>query len=250
MRYQSSVSIPHNRRRVVAVLRLIAASLAIALTAVGPSKAICVCRLDPVANFGTFFVYLAEERATCTSPSGEGECSPPVLFLLVDAPGLPGQNCPDGECEELAGATSAAEANDDWTIPEPYPTDFSLHSISNSNPAYFAVFPSGERPAKAVRQDFTLFGPRGSKPIHVRTFKAERTLRLAGPGGKTIAKPYVYAVGAEFKDDDTSDNIIVGDDANRPGAAGKTTCRVFQHQYAGDTEPTEHMVLICKEDAK
>lgn len=211
----------------------------------------CTCRLYPVASFGTFFIYLAETRDSCVSPGGGGSCSPPTLFLMSAAPGLPPQSCSAGECVTenlLAAQQGGASTESDWALTGPYPSNFSFETISSSDAAHFAVFPGRGRPTKAVQQDFTLLGGEGGVDVHVRTFKAERTVRYTGSDQKKQSdRVIVYAVGAEFIDQDLADNIVIPYE-DHWGAEGRDHCLCFMHQYAGDDGGTDHMVLTVDPD--
>jgi hypothetical protein len=217
----------------------------------------CLCRLNPVANYISFFLYKYERRDTCESPEGQGDCSTPTITYLTGAPGLPMQACSLGECQPNAYSREAApeaapterDASDSvWAIPEPYGEDFGLHTISNSNPAYFALFPSGERPAQALSQDFTLRGVVDGRDAFVRVFKADISVSFSAEGGEVETRIIPSASGMEFTDRNTADNVVLPPGATEPAAEGQSYCRKFSHQFTGDREPTEVVVLLVGPD--
>ncbi|TWT95408.1 hypothetical protein Pla108_35560 [Botrimarina colliarenosi] len=217
----------------------------------------CVCRLNPVANYGSYFLYKVERRATCESPEGQGDCSPPSYSYVTGAPGLPAQSCSLGECQpnaysRPAPATGEPEEADPptpiWSITAPYAADFALHTLSNSNPAYFALFPSGERPATAVVQDFTLRGVIDGRDAYVRAFRADITVHFSAEGGESEPLTLAVASGMEFLDADPADNVVLAADATQPAVEGQPYCRRFAHRFAGDREPTEVVALLVSPD--
>jgi len=222
----------------------------------------CVCRLNPVANYVNYFLYKVERRATCESPEGVGDCSPPSYAYVTGAPGLPAQACSLGECQPNAythpappkgtpkSTTQQTTKAPLWAIPAPYPADFALHTLSNSNPAYFALFPSGERPADAAVQDFTLRGVVDGRDAFVRAFRADITIHFSAEAGADSSQTIRVASGMEFADPDTSDNVVLAAGATEPAADGQPCCRKFAHQFSGDREPTEVVVLLVAPDKK
>lgn len=222
----------------------------------------CVCRLNPVANYVTYFLYKVERRATCESPEGVGDCSAPTYAYVTGAPGLPAQACSLGECQPNAyfrpastngASTPVTERTTEsrlWAIPAPYSADFALHTISNSNPAYFAVFPSGERPADAAVQDFTLRGVIDGRDAYVRAFRADITIHFSAEAGAESSQTIRVGSGMEFNDDNISDNVVLAAGATEPAAEDQPYCQKFVHQFAGDREPTEVVVLLVAPDKK
>jgi hypothetical protein len=217
----------------------------------------CVCRLNPVANYGSYFLYKAERRATCESPEGQGDCSTPTSTYITGAPGLPAQACSLGECQPNAysrPAPTTSEPAEDaadtplWSIPAPYAADFALHTPSNSNPAYFALFPSGERPTTAIVQDFTLRGVVDGRDAYVRVFRADITVHFSAEAGASETQRIAVASGMEFLDADPAGNVVLAADATQPVADGQPYCRKFSHQFAGDREPAEVVVLLVGPD--
>lgn len=208
----------------------------------------CRCRKEAIANFGTFWLYNELGRDSCKQPPGCNQpCSTPTLGLVVGRPGLPIQDCDLCECESFDPPPAASQSVQQpvrWAIPRSYPDDFNLHTIALGNPASFALFPSGERPAAAIRQDFTLRGVNGKPEAHVRTFRADVRLSVSLPGGNVRTSISSSAVGMEFDDNDLSDNIILEPGATKPGADGQQFCRTFSHQYPGDKQPTRVVVLL------
>jgi hypothetical protein len=245
----------------IALLCLAVASLSQPVTVWGQGTN-CVCRLNPVANFVTYFLYKVERRATCESPEGVGDCSPPSYAYVTGGPGLPAQACSLGECQPNAysrpaqtngspePAKQVTTESQLWAIPAPYSADFALHTLSNSNPAYFALFPSGERPAEAAVQDFTLRGVVDGRDAFVRAFRADITIHFSAEKGADSSQTIRVASGMEFADDDTSDNVVLAADATEPAADGQPYCRKFAHQFSGDREPTEVVVLLVAPEKK
>lgn len=232
-------------RNTFATLGLVVFSLAVPDEASGQIG--CRCRKDPIANFGTFWLYNELGRDSCQQPPGcDQPCSTPTLGLVIGRPGLPIQDCDLCQCEDLDAPTASQPAQEptQWAIAKPYPADLSLHTIAQENPAYFALFPTGERPATAIRQDFTVRDVNGKREVYVRTFRADIRLSVSLPGGdvRTLVSP--SAVGMEFDDRDLSDNLVLEPRATKPGAEGQPFCRTFNHQYPRDKQPTRVVVLL------
>jgi hypothetical protein len=181
-----------------------------------------------------------------------------MLIYIAAAPGLPPQACELGQCEPNAfpamapsgGSTSAQAANSAsaqsyWAIPYPYTAGFGLNTLSNNNPAYYAVFPHRDRPTEAFVKDFTLRGVVDGRDAYVRVFKADITLRFTDEAGNAKARTIPVACGMEFADSDQKNNVILEAGATLPAAAGQPYARKFSHSFGGDGKPTEAVVLLA-----